>query len=149
MNSLRMEKAYRHWGHDIGDEDSPLEAGLGFAIGWSKREGFVGSAALQQQREAGMRRRLVAFRLLADEPLLYHNEPIWRDGHIAGRITSGMYGHTIGRPLGLGYVCNPDGVASPEWIAAGSYELEIAARRFPAEASLRPFYDPASARIRA
>ncbi|MBS0580520.1 MAG: FAD-dependent oxidoreductase [Proteobacteria bacterium] len=149
MNSLRMEKAYRHWGHDIGDEDTPLEAGLGFSVGWSKPAGFIGRAALEAQRRQGLRRRLVAFRLSADEPLLYHNEPIWRDGQIVGRITSGMYGHTLGRPLGLGYVAHPEGLASPEWVAAGAYELEIAGRRVPAEASLRPFYDPAGARIRA
>jgi 4-methylaminobutanoate oxidase (formaldehyde-forming) len=149
MNSLRMEKAYRHWGHDIGDEDTPLEAGLGFTVGWSKPAGFLGRTALEELRQQGLRRRLVAFRLSADEPLLYHNEPIWRDGQIVGRITSGMYGHTLGRPLGLGYVANPGGTASPEWVAAGSYELEIAARRVPAEASLRPFYDPGGARIRA
>ena len=88
------------------------------------------------------------FKLSVEHPLVYHNEPIWRDGQIVGRITSGMFGHTIGRPLGLGYVTNVDGTASPEWVGAGTYELEIAAERFPAEASLQPFYDPAGARIR-
>jgi 4-methylaminobutanoate oxidase (formaldehyde-forming) len=148
MNSLRMEKAYRHWGHDIGDEDTPLEAGLGFAVAWEKPGGFIGSAALQRQRSEGVQRRLVNFKLSVDHPLLYHNEPIWRDGRIVGRITSGMFGYSIGRPLGLGYVTNVDGVASPEWVKVGTYELEIAAQRFPAEASLQPFYDASSARIR-
>jgi glycine cleavage system T protein len=148
MNSLRMEKAYRHWGHDIGDEDTPVEAGLEFAVAWKKPGGFIGSAALQRQKEEGVSRRLVNLKLSVDHALLYHNEPIWRDGRIVGRITSGMFGHTIGRPLGLGYVSNADGVASPEWVKSGTYELEIAAQRFPAEASLQPFYDPSGAHIR-
>jgi glycine cleavage system T protein len=148
MNSLRMEKAYRHWGHDITDEDTPLEAGLGFAVAWKKPGGFIGCAALQRQKSEGVHRRLVNFKLSVDHPLVYHNEPIWRDGRIVGRITSGMFGHSIGRPLGLGYVTNPDGAASPEWVRSGTFELEIATERFPAEASLQPFYDPSSARIR-
>ncbi|HVW68901.1 MAG TPA: FAD-dependent oxidoreductase, partial [Steroidobacteraceae bacterium] len=149
MNSLRMEKAYRHWGHDIADEDTPLEAGLGFAVAWEKAGGFLGREALLRQKEAGVRRRLVSFKLERDEPLLYHNEPVWRDGRIVGRVTSGMYGHTLGRPLALGYVANPDGLASREWVEAGRYELEIAAERFAAEVALRPFYDPAGHRIKA
>jgi glycine cleavage system T protein len=149
MNSLRMEKAYRHWGHDITDEDTPMEAGLGFAVAWSKPHGFIGRAALQRQKEQGVRRRLVNFRLSQSEPLVYHNEPIWRDGRIVGRITSGMFGHTTGRALALGYVANSEGIASPEWVKSGRYELEIAAARFPAEASLQPFYDPSGQRIKA
>ncbi len=149
LNSLRIEKAYRHWGHDVGEEDTPLEAGLGFAVSLGKHSGFIGREALLRQREAGLRRRLVNFRLETDEPQLYHNEPIWRDGRIVGRLTSGMYGHTIGRPLGMGYVDNGGEIVTPEWIAAGRYELEVAAARFPATASLQPFYDPRSARVRA
>lgn len=80
--------------------------------------------------------------------MVYHNEPIWRDGRIVGRVTSGMFGHTIARPLAMGYVRNSDGLASPEWLNSGHYELEIAAQRFPAQLSLRPFYDPASERIK-
>jgi glycine cleavage system aminomethyltransferase T len=148
MNSLRTEKAYRHWGHDITDEDTPLEAGLGFAVAWSKPGGFTGRTALLRQKEAGVRRRLVNFRLSQAEPLAYHNEPIWRDGRIVGRVTSGMYGHTVGGPLALGYVTNPEGTASPDWVKSGHYELEIAAERFTAEPSLQPFYDPKSQRIK-
>jgi glycine cleavage system T protein len=148
MNSLRLEKAYRHWGHDITDEDTPLEAGLGFAVAWTKAADFIGRAALLRQKEQGVRRRLVNFKLSQDGPLLYHNEPIWRDGRIVGRVTSGMFGHTLGRPLALGFVANPDGLASPEWIQAGRYELEIAAERFAAQVSLQPFYDPSGRRIK-
>lgn len=76
MNSLRMEKAYRHWGHDISDEDTPLQAGLGFAVAWSKPGGFIGREALLRQKERGVTRRLVQFALRDPLPLLYHNEPI-------------------------------------------------------------------------
>lgn len=148
LNSLRMEKGYRHWGHDIGDEDSPLEAGLGFAVAWSKPDGFIGREALLRQRESGVKRRLVSFKLNSDKHLLYHNEPILRDGRIVGRITSGMFGHTLGRPIGLGYVHNEERLATAEWINAGRYELEIATERLPAEASLQPFHDPKGERIR-
>ena len=106
MNSLRMEKAYRHWGHDIGDEDTPLEAGLEFAVAWDKPGGCVGLEALRRQRAAGIRRRLVAIALESSERLLYHNEPIWRDGELVGRVCSGMFGHTLGVSLGLGYLAN-------------------------------------------
>ena len=148
MNSLRMEKGYRHWGHDVGEEDSPLEAGLAFAVKWDKPGGFIGREALVAQRAHGVRRRLVNFRLEGEGPLLYHNEPIWRDGRIVGRLTSGMFGHTVGRPLGMGYVHNEEAAVTPEWIVAGRYELEVAAERVPAVASLQPFYDPRSVRVR-
>ncbi len=148
LNSLRMEKAYRHWGHDIGDEDTPLEAGLQFAIAWNKPGGFVGLEPLSEQREAGVRRRLVAIALERADHLLYHNEPIWRNGELVGRISSGMFGHTLGAALGLGYVANSGVPVSAEWIAAGQYEVEVAAERVPARVSLRPFYDPASARVK-
>jgi 4-methylaminobutanoate oxidase (formaldehyde-forming) len=147
LNSLRMEKAYRHWGHDIGDEDTPLEAGLQFAIAWSKPGGFVGLEPLMSQREAGVRRRLVALALDADR-LLYHNEPIWRNRELVGRVSSGMFGHTLGASLGLGYIADGGAPVSAEWIAAGDYEVEVAAERFPARVSLQPFYDPASERVR-
>jgi 4-methylaminobutanoate oxidase (formaldehyde-forming) len=148
LNSLRMEKAYRHWGHDVSAEDTPLEAGLGFAVAWSKPYGFIGREALQRQRETGVRRRLVNFKLRSAEHLLYHNEPIWRDGRIVGRITSGMFGHTLGRSIGMGYVHNDTGNATSEWVNSGRYEIEIAAERVAADASLQAFYDPAGERIR-
>jgi glycine cleavage system T protein len=149
MNSLRMEKAYRHWGHDITDEDTPLEAGLGFAVSWAKPNGFIGRDALVSQKESGVRRRLVMLKLDTPEPMLYHNEPIWRDGRIVGRTTSGMFGHTIGRSLAMGYVENGGDVVTADWIGAGHYEIDVATERVPASASLKPFYDPSSSRIKA
>ena len=148
MNSLRIEKAYRHWGHDITDEDTPLEAGLNFAVAYDKPAGFIGRDALLAQKHRGVTKRLVQFQLQDPAPMLYHNEPIWRGGKIAGYIASGMYGHTLGGAVGLGYVTDPNGV-SADYVRAGRYEIEVAGRRCAALASLRPMYDPTSARIRA
>jgi 4-methylaminobutanoate oxidase (formaldehyde-forming) len=149
MNSLRLEKGYRHWGHDIGDEDTPLEAGLGFAVGWTKQTRFIGQDAAERQKAAGVRRRLVTFRVECPETMVYHNEPIWREGRIVGRVTSGMFGHTVGAPIAMGYVENRGAVVTNEWLGAGRYELEVAGERQPASASLRPLYDPAGVRIKA
>lgn len=146
LNSLRMEKAYRHWGHDVTDEDTPLEAGLGFAVAWSKPD-FIGRDALLRQREEGPRRRLVHFALTDPQQLLYHNEPIWRDGVLIGRTTSGMFGHTIGKPLALGYVDNPDRLSDADLLSA-RFEIEVAGERIAAEATVKPFYDPANTRVR-
>jgi 4-methylaminobutanoate oxidase (formaldehyde-forming) len=147
MESLRLEKAFRHWGHDISDEDTPLEAGLGFAVAWDKPGGFIGRDALLRQREAGPARRLLQFRVEDPEPLLYHNEPVWRDGAIAGYLTSGWYGHTLGGGIGLGYVDIPAGADMKE-ITAAAYEIEVAGIRYPAQASLQPLYDPKGERMR-
>jgi len=150
MDSLRIEKAYRSWGHDIGENDSSLEAGLGFTHDFEKPGGFIGRDAILRQRDSGVRRRLVVFAVDDPEPLLVHNEPIWRDGVLCGRIVSAAYGHTVGRSIGLGYVSDPVGaVVTPEWIGAGRYELEIANERVSAHASLRALYDPKNERIRA
>ena len=148
LNSLRMEKGYRHWGHDISDEDTPLQSGLGFAVAMKKPGGFIGLEALQAQKEAGLTRRLVMFALDDATPLLYHNEPICRDGAIVGRISSGMFGHHLGKSLGMGYVeCQTQGEA-PEVILQGRYEIEVAGVRYSAQPSLAPLYDPSSARIK-
>ena len=147
LNSLRLEKAYRHWSHDITDEDTPLEAGLGFVVKFDKPGGFIGREALIGQQEQGLSRHLVQLRLKDPEPLIYHNEPIWRDGEIVGHITSGAYGHTLGGAVGLGYVAAEPGSAAESVLAAG-YEVEVACERVAAEVSLRPLYDPENAQIR-
>lgn len=147
LNSLRTEKAYRHWSHDITDEDSPLEAGLDFVVKWDKPGGFVGREALLQQREQGLSRHLVQLRLKDPEPLIYHNEPIWRDGILVGHITSGAYGHTLGGAVGLGYVSAIPADA-PEAVLEGIYEVEVACEKITAEVSLRPLYDPENSKIR-
>ena len=144
LDSLRIEKAYRHWGHDITDEDTPLEAGLGFAVKFDKPGGFIGRDALLKEKAAGSAKRLLQFRLLDPQPLLYHNEPIWHDDVLVGHVTSGAYGHTLGGAIGLGYVDSAK-VQNP---GEGSFSIEVAGERVPAEASATPMYDPASRRIR-
>ena len=147
LDSLRMEKAYRHWSHDITDEDTPLEAGLGFTVKFDKPGGFIGRDALLKQQEQGLRRRLLQFRLCDPEPLLYHNEPIWHQDRIIGHVTSGSYGHTLGGSIGLGYV-DTSGVRDVADLAGDNFEIEVAGIRVQAEASLRPMYDPDNKRIR-
>ena len=147
LNSLRMEKGYRHWSHDITDEDTPLEAGLGFAVKFDKDGGFIGREALLKQKEDGLPKRLLQFKLEDPEPLLYHNEPIWRNDEIVGHITSGAYGHTLGACIGLGYVHTDHGV-KPDEVLEGNYEIEVAGVRYAAEASLRPMFDPKNEKIR-
>ncbi|MEC9424686.1 MAG: FAD-dependent oxidoreductase [Actinomycetota bacterium] len=147
MNSLRMEKAYRHWGDDIAEEDTPVEAGLSWGVAFDKTGGFIGREALVSQKEVGPSRRLVQFRLDDPEPLLYHDEPVYRDGVLVSRITSGMYGHTVGGALGMGYVaCEPGSPRSQ--VIEGIFEVEVNGPRVPATASFRPFYDPDSERVR-
>ena len=148
LNSLRTEKGYRHWGHDISPDETPIEAGLGFVVAWNKPDGFIGRDALLAQKEAGVHQRMAQFRLHDDNVLLYHNEPIWRNGVIVGRITSGMYGHFVGGSLGMGYVANPDWLCERDWVLQGDYEIEVAGVRIPAAVSLDPWYDPKSARVR-
>ncbi len=147
MNSLRIEKAYRHWGHDISDEDTPIEAGLVFAVAFDKAGGFIGRDALLRQRDALPKRRLVQFALENPEPLMYHEEPIWRDGVRVGRTTSAMYGHTLGSSVALGYVEHAAGVDA-DFVADGDFEIEIAGERYAARAALRPLYDPRGERVR-
>jgi heterotetrameric sarcosine oxidase gamma subunit len=147
MDSLRLEKAHRSWGHDLGSEDTPLEAGLGHAVALDKKA-FIGREAVLAQRERPLRRRLVVFTLEDPEPLLFGDEPIWRDRDLVGRTTSGAYGHTLGRAVAMGYVAHPEGV-DDRFLESGRWELEIACARFPARLWLRPPYDPLSERARA
>jgi len=147
LNSLRIEKAYRHWGHDITDEDTPLEAGLGFAVKFDKPGGFIGREALLRQKQSGLRKRLLQFKLASPEPLLYHNEPIWQGDAIVGFVRSGMFAHSLGAAAGLGYVTAPNGGVL-DAIGADDYEIEVAGVRYPATASLRPLYDPKNERIK-
>ncbi|MCY3865019.1 MAG: aminomethyltransferase family protein, partial [Chloroflexi bacterium] len=148
LNSLRIEKGYRHWGHDIGAEDSPIEAGLGFAVNFRKDICFNGRDILLKQKQQGVKKRLVMFALEDKKPLLYHNEPIWRNNQIVGHISSGMFGYTLGAAIGMGYITG-DEVITPDYIMSGAYEIEVAGERIPARASLRPYYDPKSVRVRA
>jgi 4-methylaminobutanoate oxidase (formaldehyde-forming) len=146
LDSCRIEKAYRHFGHDITDEDHVLEAGLGFSVR-TKKGDFIGRDAVLAKREAGLSRRLVQFRLQDPAPLLLHNEAIVRNGEIVSIITSGNYGHALGGAIGLGYV--PCQGETEEEVLASTYEIEVAAERFATEVSLTPMCDPTMARIKA
>jgi glycine cleavage system T protein len=147
MDSCRIEKGYRHFGHDITDEDHVLEAGLGFAVKTDK-DAFIGREAVLRKRDAGLARRMLQFRLTDPEPLLFHNEPILRDGVIVGYLTSGNYGHALGGAVGLGYVpCRYAGEAVKEMLTS-TYQIDVAGRIVGAEASTGPLYDPKSQRVR-
>ena len=146
VNSLRLEKGFRHWGHDIGSEDNLIQAGLSFAAKPDASD-FIGRHSFLQQKAAGLPdRRLVQFRLDDPEPLLYHNEPIVMDGSIVGYLSSGMYGHSVGAAVGMGYVAVPELTA--DRIQEATFEIEVAKERCSAQASLRGFYDPSSSRMK-
>ena len=146
MDGCRMEKGFRHFGHDITCEDHVLEAGLGFAVKTDKPN-FIGRAAVLTKRQAGLETRLVQFKLTDPEPMVYHNEPILRDGEIVGYLSSGAYGHHLGAAIGLGYV--PCKGETPAQVLASRYEIDVAGVKVRAEASLRPIYDPTSQRMKA
>ncbi len=147
MNSCRLEKGYRHFGHDMGPEDSPLEAGLGFAVAWGKA-GFIGREALERQRSEGVRRRLLHFAVRDPEAMLHHEELIYRSGERVGYVTSAMWGHTVDAVVALGYVDLPDH-GDEDFLAGGDWEIDAGRRRFAAEVSAKPFYDPASLAVKA
>ena len=145
MDSCRIEKGFRHFGHDITCEDHVIEAGLGFAVKTDKPD-FIGRDAVLKKKENGLDARLLQFLLEDPEPLLYHNEPVIRDGEIVGYLSSGNYGHTLGGAVGMGYVPCPGETA--EQVLASSYEIDVAGARVKAKASLRPMYDPKSERVK-
>jgi 4-methylaminobutanoate oxidase (formaldehyde-forming) len=144
INSLRLEKGYRAWGAELSPDDSPIEAGLTFAIDWNKR--FLGREALLEKKGATLKRLLVIFVLDDPEPMLWGSEPIYRDGRPVGYTTSGSYGHTVGAGIGMGYVNNPEGVDS-DFIQRGKYEINVSGQRCAARAFLRAPYDPGRKRI--
>ena len=145
MDTCRIEKGFRHFGHDITSEDHVLEAGLGFAVKTDK-PAFIGRDAVLRKKAEGLNARMVQFRLTDPEPLLYHNEPIVRDGQIVGYLSSGAYGHHLGGAIGLGYVpCKGETAAE---VLASSYEIDVMGTRVKAEASLKPMYDPKSERVK-
>ena len=148
LESTRTEAGRKDYGLDMENTDSPLEAGLGFAVDLDKPGGFVGRDALLADREAGpLKRRLVQFLLADPEPLLYGEEPVFRDGERVGYLRSGNYGHTLGGAMGFGYVEYEGGVTAA-YVREGTYEIQVAGDLIPARASLRPMYDPGGERVR-
>jgi 4-methylaminobutanoate oxidase (formaldehyde-forming) len=148
LASLRMEKGYRDYGHDIDNTDSVLEAGLGFAVDLEKPGGFIGrDAVLAKKAEGPLKRRLVQVLVQDPEPMMYHAEIVYRDGQAVGYVRAASYGHTLGGAVGLAMV-QADEAVDQAWLERGHWEVDIAGRRYPAVTSLRPFYDPRSARVR-
>ena len=141
MDSCRLEKAFRHFGHDITDEDHVLEAGLGFAVKTDKGA-FIGRDAVLRKKEAGVERRLMQFRLSNPSAHLHHNEPLLRDGEIVGFLTSGGYGHFVDASLAQAYI--------PKHLAAetSGFEIEIIGDMRAARIQHEPLFDPAGERMR-
>jgi len=148
LESLRLEKGYRAWAADITPNDTPFEAGLGWAVKLRSDTGFIGRAALEAASGQPLRKRLAGFTLDDPAVVLVGRETILRDGETVGYLTSGGYGYTIGRPVGYGYVRNDAGVGT-DWLLGGRYELVVAGEVFPARIGLEPFYDPANERVKA
>ncbi len=148
LASLRMEKGYRDYGHDIDNTDTVLEAGLGFAVDLTKPGGFIGKPAVEAQKAAGpLRKRLVQVLLEDPEPMLFHAEVVHRDGKALGYVRAASYGHTLGGAVGLAMI-EADEPVTPAWLAAGRWEVDVAGVRVPARASLRPLYDPDMKRVK-
>lgn len=148
LESTRTEAGRRDYGLDMENTDTPLEAGVGFAVDFDKPGGFVGREALLRQREQRpLRSRLVQFRLHDPEPLLYGEEPILMEGERVGYLRSGAYGHTVGAAVGMGYVEVDVGVTA-SLVSEASFEIVVASKRYPAAASLKALYDPTSDRVR-
>jgi len=148
LDTLRLEKAYRDYGGDIDNTDTPLEVGLGYFVDFDKPGGFIGREATLHLKESGLRYRMPQFLLEDPEPMLYYGEIIYRDGVPVGYIMAGGYGHTLGASVGVGPVENEGGTVSVDFIKSGTYEIDIAGVRYPAKVSLRPMYDPQLKRVR-
>lgn len=146
IETLRLEKGYRAWGADIGPDHSPDEAGLGWAVKMRSNTDFLGRQAVAAQREIGVRKMLATFTTDAGV-ILSGRETIFRNGSRCGWLSSGGFGHSLDRSIGIGYVRNPDGV-SKEYVLAGRYELEVATQRVKAEVTMMPLYDPGNAQVK-
>jgi 4-methylaminobutanoate oxidase (formaldehyde-forming) len=150
LASLRMEKGYRDYGHDIDNTDSPLEAGLGFAVDMKKPGGFVGKdAVLAKKAQGPLTKRLLQVLVKDPEPMMFHAEIVKRDGKPVGYVRAASYGHTLGGAVGLAMIDAGGVPLDPAWIEAGRWEVEIANKTYPAIASLKPLYDPEMKRIKA
>jgi 4-methylaminobutanoate oxidase (formaldehyde-forming) len=147
LEHLRCERAYREFVLDLAPDDTPFEAGLGFIVKMDKTGGFHGREALLPQAGEVLGRRMVMFKLKDPEPALFHDELIRMNGEIVGYLSSGAYGFTLGSAVGMGYVKHSDGVTA-ELIDSASFEIEIAGETWPADASLKSFYDPDGIRVK-
>jgi sarcosine dehydrogenase len=148
LESLRLEKGYRAWSSDITPNDTPFEAGLGWAVKLKTTTAFLGRAALEAGLGKPLTKSLVTFTVDDPAAVLVGRETILRDGQAVGYLTSGGYGYSIGKSIGLGYIRRDSGVTEP-WLKAGRYALVIAGEETPAKLSLEPLIDPDGARIKA
>ena len=144
INSLRLEKGFRAWGAELSPDDSPLEAGLGFAIDWNKD--FVGRLMLLKHKAAPLRRRLGIFVLTDPRPVLWGGEMIYRDGVKVGYTTSGSYAHSLGGAIGMGYVNDREGLTVERFVA-GRYEINVNGKRIRAKLHTQAPYDPQRTRV--
>lgn len=147
LEHLRSERGYREFGLDLTPDDTPYEAGLGFAVKLDKPGGFVGCQAIEPQRGQALTKRLILFSLEDQEPVLHKDELIRMNGEIVGYLRSGVYSFTLGRSIGMGYVHHRAGVTR-SLLENNDFEIEIAGERCPARASLKPFFDPSGDRVR-
>jgi 4-methylaminobutanoate oxidase (formaldehyde-forming) len=147
LGSLRLEKAYRSWGHDISSNDDLISSGLGFGVAWDKPGGFIGLDSLAEIKQDGSNRRLMQLLIQDPDQFLLHDEPIFRNGELVGRCGSTGYGHTLGGAVSLAWINAPE-IENDEWFISGEYEIQMISGRVPAKASLKPLYDPKSERIR-
>jgi len=148
LASCRMEKGYRDYGHDIDNTDSVLDAGLGFAVDLKKPRGFVGKDAVLAHKANGpLTRRLLQILVKDPQPMLFHAEPVHRDGVPVGYVRAASYGHTLGGAVGLAMI-DAGGPLDAKWIEAGTWQVDIAGTRYPAIASLRPLFDPDNKKIK-
>jgi len=146
LNGLRLEKGYRDYGHDIGNDDTPLSAGIGFVLDWEKGD-FPGREALVKERDAGpLPERLVNLLLLEPEPLLWELEDVLCDGELVGEVEAGAYGYTLGGAVAIATVRHDEGV-TPAWLSSGRFEVVVNGRRAPARVQFAPLYDPKRERI--
>jgi len=150
LDSCRIEKKFLHFGHDVADEDTPLEAGVGFVCAMDKAIPFIGHDVIAQQKETGshFNKRLIQFLVNDPEPLLYHHEPILMNGKTVGYLSSGNYGHTLGGAVGLGYVKLNEKI-DKALLESAAWAIDIAGTAYPATASLSALYDPRAERMRA
>jgi 4-methylaminobutanoate oxidase (formaldehyde-forming) len=149
LSSLRMEKGYRDYGHDIDNTDTPDEVGLGFALDLGKPAGFIGREAVLAQRSRGpLERRLLQVLVQDPEPQMFHAEIVRRDGVPVGYVRAASYGHTLGGAVGLAMI-EPKATVDDRYLASGDWQVDIAGRLYPALVSAKPLYDPAMKRIRA
>ena len=147
LESLRLEKGYRAWGSDITPNDTPMDAGLGWAVKLRKDTDFLGRSTLEGTKGEPRRKAFAGFTVDDPEIVLVGRETILRDGEPVGYLTSGGYGYTLAKNIGYGYVRRAEGI-DDAFLRSGRYELVVATERTPATIHLEPLYDPTGARVK-